>query len=251
MAELYSTQTTANTLASVAASGDVAWTDPGNAASSDDVYATAALNNQTTEILTALHWDFAIPDTSLVTGVKFYVEKKADYAGVTDLTVTLRLGGSANGANFAKATSWSLSDTVSVYEFMGALGLSYGDINDDTFGVGIAATAPATAEINIASIEGVGGAVTCTTSTDHNFADGASVVIAATTNFNGTYTITLVDPTSFTFAKAGDIAVEATGTAQQAKANLSIDNIFMTVFYNTPITPPTVVGPGPHRGHSR
>lgn len=80
------------------------------------------------------------------------------------------------------------------------------------YGVYISSQAAAGSRaVNISTIVGVAGLVTVTT-VAHKFFTGDSCVIAGTTNFNGTYTITVTDTTHFTFAKAGDIAQETAGT---------------------------------------
>ena len=183
MAELYSLKETSGTLASTVGVGTVAWTNPGNAVSSNNTYATATVNNSTTRWLTALNWSFAVPDTARVVGVMVQIEKKSDAATAVDNKVQLWYGGAAIGDDQSKTTDWPAADTY----------ITYGGINQ-TWGVGLDP-----AIVNHATF-GVGISAKTTTASD---------------------------------------------------INLSVDDVHLTVYYNTAITPPTVAGPGPHRGHTR
>lgn len=79
--------------------------------------------------------------------------------------------------------------------------------------VSYALTAANEASKNISNIVGVAGTVTVTLASATLASSNNQVTIAGTTNFNGTYTITKIDTTHYTFAKAGDIAAETTGTS--------------------------------------
>ena len=65
------------TAANNASVGTVAWTNPGNIYTSDNVYATAALgNNIVSNYLVASGFNFAIPAGSTINGIAVSVERK-------------------------------------------------------------------------------------------------------------------------------------------------------------------------------
>lgn len=70
-----------------------------------------------------------------------------------------------------------------------------------------------------------GGTVTMTTATAHGFTTGDSVTVsgftAGYTGYNGTYTITVVDSTSFTYAQADTLTSPASGTAVVTDADVA------------------------------
>src|SRR5690606_20467116 len=64
------------TFSSVTATGNAAWTNPGNAAASDNNAATANIRtNWTTQILKATNFGFSIPAEATITGVVVEVER--------------------------------------------------------------------------------------------------------------------------------------------------------------------------------
>ena len=68
------------------------------------------------------------------------------------------------------------------------------------------------AEKNVTSINGNGTTATVTTSPAHSFTTGDFINITGTTNFNGFYTITVVNTTQFTFSHAY-VGTDNTGAA--------------------------------------
>lgn len=152
---------TSGTLASTAGVGSVAWTNPGNAVSSNDVYATASLgDSQQTVWLTTLNWSFAIPDTASIRGIIVTVEKKQDEvadASVTDASIKL-WNNAAVGDDKASTNSWQISDTETLYGASDDLwGYSWTPalINAATFGVAISAQCATAGENGVASIDAV------------------------------------------------------------------------------------------------
>jgi len=77
------------------------------------------------------------------------------------------------------------------------------------------------------SVVGDGTTATVITTAAHDFSTGNSVVISGVTptGFNGTYTITVVDTTTFTYANATNATATVQGTAEiNDEFELLIDN---------------------------
>ena len=87
----------------------------------------------------------------------------------------------------------------------------------------------------ITSVSGTGATVTVNTATNHGLATGQKATISGTTNYNGTWTVTVVDSDTFTFAHTATPA-ESTGMIFTHKtvmmdAFLSIRQIIQSVQY--------------------
>jgi hypothetical protein len=82
--------------------------------------------------------------------------------------------------------------------------------------------------VSISSISRSTNTVTVVTGINHGFTNGQSVIIAnvtgGTTSFNGTFTITYVDPTTFTYAQTGS---NESGTGGSATLNVSLVRLNM------------------------
>lgn len=132
--------------------GTVTWTNPGNAAVSDNIYATATFSSSggstsTTHYLKVLNASSALsslPDNATINGITISIERKANSSGssdnVTDSTVRLVVGGTISGANKADTvTQWPSADTVVNYgsssDLWSLTGLTGADLKSTTFGI--------------------------------------------------------------------------------------------------------------------
>ena len=121
----------------------VAWTSPGSADVSDNVYASASLPAPTsTETLNATNLVSSINAGATVLGVEVRIERKANSTGVTDLTISLIKGGTISGDNKSAGAGWGTTDSYTSFggaTDMWGLTLSPSDVNDSTFGFCVAA----------------------------------------------------------------------------------------------------------------
>lgn len=138
------------TIVSDSTIGVVAWTNPGNAASSDDSYAVASSlgsGNTTSEYLLCTNFGFSIPAGATIDGITVAVERSATQANrMNDNEIKIVKGGTIGSENKAIGTSWPTSDASQSYG--GASDLwsetwAYSDINATNFGVVVSAIATA------------------------------------------------------------------------------------------------------------
>lgn len=124
--------------------GSAAWRNPGNATSSDNVYADTSLAQSgpvSTYYLKATGFGFSIPEGMQITGIKVEIERYAD-GYVVDDRVRLVKGGVVQSHDKASSSSWPSSDAYASY---GGDGDTWGDqwsvqeINSANFGVALAA----------------------------------------------------------------------------------------------------------------
>ena len=125
------------TVASDATFGTPAWTNPGNASASDNVYATNSLALNNSQYLKATNFGFAIPNTAVVLGITASIERKAT-GTVTDTRVRLVKAGTIQATDKSAGAAWPASDTVAT--FGGAADVWSGsffgvDVNSSGFGV--------------------------------------------------------------------------------------------------------------------
>lgn len=82
------------------------------------------------------------------------------------------------------------------------------------------------ASINISAITFVGGIVTCTTSTAHSLVSGDAATVSGVdvVDYNGTYTVTVLNTTQFTFTKVG-LVTTPTVFGQVFKAGAAVVTI--------------------------
>lgn len=130
------------TLADDSSVGTVAWTNPGNAASSNNSYATQSLNNQTGHYLKVTNFGFSIPSDATVTGIRAEVEAKSSYTHSFIEGVKLVKSGTIGGDDRWGDNAGALptSDTYLYYGGSSALwGQSWApaDINASDFGVAV------------------------------------------------------------------------------------------------------------------
>jgi hypothetical protein len=131
---------------SIALGGIAVWSNPGNAAASDDVYATANPSlDEVTHTLKATNFGFSIPSGATIDGIVAEVERKASINLVTfDAAVRIvKADGSISTTERADSiNAWPTSDAYASY---GSPSDKWGevwtdvDINDVDFGAAIQA----------------------------------------------------------------------------------------------------------------
>ena len=144
------TQISAGTCADAAGIGTVVWGTPTNAQTTNDLYATAALNNNAvSRYLKCTGFGFAIPAGSTIQGITVQWERKGTNSTppatkvISDSAVRIVKGGAIGSlANKANAAAWPIGDNVMAYGGVADLwGDSWAatDINLNTFGAAISA----------------------------------------------------------------------------------------------------------------
>lgn len=120
------------------------WSNPSNAAASDNAYATSAVfMGMNSEYLKATNFGFAISAGATVNGIVAEIEKKSDSASVDDGAVRIVKGGTIGSTDKSSVSAWGAADAYSTY---GASNDLWGetwtvdDINASTFGVAIQAS---------------------------------------------------------------------------------------------------------------
>ena len=147
-------------------SGEVAWTNPSRVASSNNQYATAALGViDTSAVLIVTNFGFSVAGT--VSGIAVAVERKGSVASeILDLTANLYLSGSPRGSDKADLENlWPSADTVKTYGGAADLwGTTWTptQVNDSTFGFGLACYNAVGAATRTASIDHIAITVTYT-----------------------------------------------------------------------------------------
>lgn len=132
--------------ASVAGIGTVAWTNPGNAVSSDNNYATASVDGTITRYLQCTSYGFAIPAGATINGISVNVERKSNdtaNGGSTDAAMRLVKAGVIGGTDRSTATTYTLADVVEAHGGVADLwGTTWtaADVNAANFGAAFAAT---------------------------------------------------------------------------------------------------------------
>ena len=135
-----------STVVNDTAVGTIAWSNPGNAAASDDNEAQAAIGgSDITNYLKATNFGFSIPTGDNIDGVKVEIERRGNGANRTkDNIVSLIIGGTVSGNNKASATFWPTTDAYASYGNLidtWGLSLTPADVNGSNFGVVLSATA--------------------------------------------------------------------------------------------------------------
>ncbi len=124
--------------------GAPAWSNPSNATSSNDSYATITLGDGgISDFLQATNFGFAIPSGATISGIKAEVERsKSGIGECHDLVVRIVKGGVIGSTDRALADSWPTSDAYASYGGSSDLwGETWTrtDINASNFGFAIAA----------------------------------------------------------------------------------------------------------------
>lgn len=139
-------KTLAGTVVSDSTIGTVVWTDPNNAKTSDNAYATATFTEGgESEYLLATNWGFTIPILSRITGINVLVERtKIGTGSIKDNSVRLMYNGLVKPSERAKPDDWTDKDATATY---GAPMDNWYDtaspttLNHSLFGVGISVSA--------------------------------------------------------------------------------------------------------------
>jgi parallel beta-helix repeat protein len=133
--------------------GDIPWVNPGNAATSDDAYATCTLSyNERGNYLKATNFGFAIPTAATINGILVEFEKDQDgedYAGIKDQRVRIVKSWVIGSTNRKLGSTWPTSDTYVSHGSNSDLWnetWTPADINYNGFGVAISPTEAAPAE---------------------------------------------------------------------------------------------------------
>ncbi|MBO9572574.1 MAG: T9SS type A sorting domain-containing protein [Chitinophagaceae bacterium] len=128
--------------------GSVSFTSTGNAAASDDNYASATplIPVVDTRYLKATGFGFTVPTGAVICGVEVELERSA--AGITlaatidDNDIRIVKGGTVTGSNRAAAGDWTLTDVVVNYGSSSDLWgttLTPAEVNNSGFGVAVSA----------------------------------------------------------------------------------------------------------------
>ncbi len=174
---------------SVTGVGTVAWTAPGNAISSNNVYATAGLvGGVTSNYLNCTGFNFsAIPAGATITGITVSVERKASRTTrIRDAYVYLIKGGVISTAlNGATANSYTTTDVVEAHGGAGNLwGTTWipADVAAANFGVAFASINYSTwPTVRTASVDHISVKVDYTSATLHHVSINAPAIAMSLT----------------------------------------------------------------------
>lgn len=171
-------------------SGFSPWSNPGNAETSDNLYAQVALDNGTTsEYLTGSDLGFSIPAGVTIDGILVEIERHSGGAGdITDQEVKLLIAGTPSGSNKATGTPWATSDPGTYVSYGGAADLwgltpTASDINNSGFGVVLSAASAA--DGLLASVDHI--RITVYYHTVHQAAGNAEAVSSSTAILSQTH----------------------------------------------------------------
>lgn len=136
------------TFADDSAVGTLTWSNPGNAAASDDSRAvvTFGVSTSTSHYLKATNFGFSIPAGAVIDGVLVEVERSESHNSANAVASSVRLykAGTLTGTAKSSATEWPV--TTDAYESFGGAAdlwgatLAASDVNNSGFGVGVSAT---------------------------------------------------------------------------------------------------------------
>jgi len=120
--------------------GSQPWSNPGNAAASDDTYANALLfHPSTTYYLKATNYGFGIPTGNMIVGIEVKAERKEGAGVAEDNSIRLYKGGTMQGDDKSTGVDYPTTDGIITYGGPTDLwGLTWmlSDINASDFGVG-------------------------------------------------------------------------------------------------------------------
>jgi MSHA biogenesis protein MshQ len=97
-----------------AGTGAVAWSNAGDAISSNGSYANASLNpgNPTTNYLRCLNYGFSIPGGSTILGIEVHVERKSSRTGSSDAAMRLVKGGVIQSTDRSTTAIYDTTDEI-------------------------------------------------------------------------------------------------------------------------------------------
>jgi MSHA biogenesis protein MshQ len=124
------------------------WSNPGNAFSSNNSYATANVDGTTTDPLRCLNYGFTIPLTAVIAGIEVSLERRSSSVangGSRDASLFLVKAGTQTGNNGATATIYTTADVAEAHGGPGNLwGTTWtpAEINAANFGAVYTGTKP-------------------------------------------------------------------------------------------------------------
>ena len=134
------------TLADDATVGLQPWTDPTNAASSNDSYTTASMTVSVSHYLKATNFGFSVPTGATITGILVEIEKSKTGGAINNATDNIvkivKSDGTIGTEDKKLAGTWPTTDAYYSYGSLSDLWSetwTYSDINDADFGVVISA----------------------------------------------------------------------------------------------------------------
>lgn len=146
-------------MANDAAVGTIAWGNLGNAADLDGLFTTATLaSGETSNYLKVTDYDFVIPASALITGIRVDITRNATVTSVSDTEIKLIKGGTIQSTNRGfTANLWEFGNTTVSYGGYGDLwGTTWNpsDISASNFGVALSALSTgSTSTANVDSIK--------------------------------------------------------------------------------------------------
>ncbi len=190
--------------------GNVSWSNPSNAQTSNNVRATAAftVGGDTSNYLKATGFGFSIPTDATINGIKVEVERSISvqaFNTVTDNSVKIVQAGTIGGNEKANGSSWTTTDTYDTYGGTTDLwGLTWtaAAINASNFGAVISATAVEISDTTNAQIDHIRITVSYTAANDWYIEKRSVSTGALDTGFDTDGIITVTGGT------ANDIAID-------------------------------------------
>ena len=144
--------------------GTIPWLNVDNAKISDNTYATSFDNNagETTNHLVATNFGFSVPNNAMIAGVKFEIERKADFKigggsgdRYTNTVYRIVKAGTITGSSITDVNDWPTTEAYfpkgDEYTLWG--GLTPEDINNSGFGIAFYSGCVATDENNMAYVD--------------------------------------------------------------------------------------------------
>ena len=131
----------------VTGTGSVAWSNPGNALTDNNSYATVTLTsgNTSSNYLHVTNYGFNIPTSATINGIQVAIGRFEDATGsgndVRDVTVQLLKAGSRVGSSLPGGSDWPTIEAQATYGNASNLwGTTWtpADINDNNFGLDLA-----------------------------------------------------------------------------------------------------------------
>ena len=155
--------------------GAVAWLNPANVLTSNDLYAQGSFSGTSaSNYLQVSGFGFAVPTYAVITGIEVLIERNSPVSStIQDNIVSLVKGGTITGDNKATPAFWASADADVSYGGNSVLwGTSWtpAEVNDANFGVVISASSNA---VSIANIDHIG--IKVYYSNDYNWTAGLDV----------------------------------------------------------------------------
>lgn len=180
-----------NTVASVdnlVGTFGVAWTTPGRAKTSNDLYATNIFNGSSghSQSLYASDWGFNLDEFAVIEDIELNVERKKTGTGtVRDLRVQLEKNGSRTADN-SKPDAWATTDDLVTYTGLWNENWNSTHINATTFGCYFAAQSDST-NLNTAFVDSFSLTITYHLEIEIEGSGGGSCGGSATVEFFETF----------------------------------------------------------------